>query len=152
MGAAEPTKRSTFPVRVIAPSRRTTMIGMVKDGHCYKLQNAYPGSDRKYMAFRANDLALRMCYDKRSAMPVKFHKVGLDTYLLQNKYSGDQDAGATNNWISFTEGNKWLYASYKDRDHAMPVRLKRVPNMDPSVNTFKMENMWPGEEGTWISF
>ena len=78
-------------------SAQTMAAPLVADGGTFRLQNVYAGS------FRDSDLALRTNYSALAAMPIQFHAVAgkPGVYLMQNKYEGEQDGGATDKWISF---------------------------------------------------
>ena len=57
--------KSATPDRCNAPAS-------ISDGDLFTLQNVYPGSDQNFVSYRESDLALRACYNKREAMPIRF--------------------------------------------------------------------------------
>ena len=84
---------------------------LVADGGTFRLQNMYVGSSMQYVSFRDTDLAIRTNYSELAAMPIQFHAVAgkPGVYLLQNKYEGEQDGGATDKWISFGADGQCMY-------------------------------------------
>lgn len=78
---------------------------------------------------------------KKAIATVSSDPLGGRTFKLQNQWSGRDE------WVSFTDKGKCLRAIYNKTD-AMPVKL----HCCQANSTYKMENRWSGQQGTFISF
>ena len=68
-------------------------------------------------------------------------------FWLQNKYLGDKDGGATDQWISVSSDDEALYAKCNKQEDAMQVLLEPLGDMK-----FVLRNQTAGKEDRYVSF